>query len=272
MVIKTRGDIMQDVSLSRIGGKGIFVKEIEEALLHGEIDLAIHSMKDVPVELPEGLEIFLTPKREDPLDALISRDGLSIEALPEGARIGTGSLRRGIQIANRFERICVTSIRGNLDTRIRKVDDGLLEGVIVAAAGMRRMGWAERITQPLTADLMLPAPCQGILGIENRKGDPLALSLQFLRDEQTWREMTAERAFLSRLGGGCQLPVAALARVADRGIQITALIGSLDGKTIIRRSIAGPLEEAARLGDALARNLLDAGGRDILDDVYQSAQ
>ncbi|MBN1548975.1 MAG: hydroxymethylbilane synthase [Syntrophaceae bacterium] len=271
VVIKTQGDIMQDVSLAKIGGKGLFVKEIEESLLDGDVDLAVHSMKDVPVELPDGLEILITPRREDPRDVFISRNGQGIENMLPGARIGTGSLRRGVQLANRFELLEVVPIRGNLDTRIRKVADKVLDGVIVAAAGMKRMGWEERISQYLPAETLLPAACQGILGLETRQDNPLIANLQFLHDEKTWQEMMGERAFLRRLGGGCQLPVAAYGEVRDGSFHLAALVGSLDGKTIIRQDISGPSAEAHALGDTLARHILERGGREILAAVYASA-
>ncbi len=267
VVIKTQGDILQDVSLAKIGGKGLFVKEIEESLLRGDVDLAVHSMKDVPVELPPGLEITITPQREDPRDVLISRDGLMIETMPPGARIGTGSFRRGIQIKNRMEQLEVVPIRGNLDTRIRKVSDGLLDGVLVAAAGMKRMGWGDRISQFLPPDIMLPAACQGILGIESRQGDPLRNDLDFLHDPETWVELSGERTFLKRLGGGCQLPVAVFGQKIEDFIRIEALVGTLDGKTVIRQDIFGPAADASELGDKLAVDILDRGGREILAEV-----
>jgi hydroxymethylbilane synthase len=272
VVIKTQGDILQDVSLAKIGGKGLFVKEIEESLLRGDVDLAVHSMKDVPVELPAGLEISLTPQREDPRDVLISRDGLQIEELPQGSCIGTGSLRRGIQIMNRLDKINVVPIRGNLDTRIRKVSAGLLDGVIVAAAGMKRLGWSSQVSQFLPTDLILPAACQGILGIETRKDDPLRTALSFLHDPDTWVELSGERSFLKRLGGGCQLPVAVFGQKAGETIRMAALVGALDGKTIVRQEISGPAAEAAELGDSLAREILSRGGREILDALSASEQ
>lgn len=262
---------MQDVSLAKIGGKGLFVKEIEDSLLRGEIDLAVHSMKDVPVELPDGLVIALTPKREDPRDAFISSDGRTIDAMPQGAHIGTGSLRRGVQIKNRMPQLDIVPIRGNLDTRIRKVTDNTLDGVIVAAAGMKRMGWTERISQYLPAEILLPAACQGILGIETRQDDPLIRELQFLRDEQTWVEMTAERAFLKRLGGGCQLPVAVYGNLKGKTLRIDALVGSLDGKMMVRRKLTGNAADAAQLGNTLAETILTDGGKEILDAVYAAS-
>ena len=194
-VIKTKGDIMQDVSLVKIGGKGVFVREIEEALLRGEIDMAVHSMKDVPAELPEGLTIGVIPEREDPRDVLIGRDRIKMEAMPRGARIGTGSLRRGIQVRSLLPDVQIVPLRGNLDTRIRKIESEGLDGVIVAAAGIRRMGWVQRVSQFIPVELMLPAVGQGALGIEMRMEDgKMAEALSFLNHPATWIEVGAERA------------------------------------------------------------------------------
>lgn len=272
VVIKTQGDIHQDVSLAKIGGKGLFVKEIEESLLRCDVDLAVHSMKDVPAELPAGLEIAITPPREDPRDVLIARDGLKMETMPPVARIGTGSLRRSIQLRYRMAQLEVVPIRGNLDTRIRKISEGLLDGVIVAAAGMKRIGWEDRISQFLPTEMMLPAACQGILGIETRQGDSLRDALTFLHDPETGVELSGERAFLQRLGGGCQLPVAVFGQKTGSFIRIEALVGTLDGKTVIRQEISGPATEASELGDKLARDILDQGGWEILKAIYASAQ
>ena len=265
VVIKTKGDQLLDTPLAEIGGKGLFVKEIEEALLDRRIDLAVHSMKDVPAELPPGLIISATPAREDPRDVLISRENAAMEHLPEGARIGTGSLRRAMQIRRQNQKVDVVPLRGNLDTRIGKVMEGALDGVIVAAAGMNRLGWEHRISQFLATDVMLPAACQGILGIETRREDPLAEELQILHDHTTWLEMTGERAFLKRLGGGCHLPVAILGKVERGIISLEALIGTEDGQVLIRQKNSGPMAEAEKLGDDLAKAMLQNGGQEILD-------
>ena len=250
-----------------MGGKGVFVKEIEEALLAERIDLAVHSMKDVPAELPPGLIIAATPTREDPRDVLIARKNIAMEYLSPGARIGTGSLRRMMQIRNQNRQIDVVPLRGNLDTRIRKVTEGALDGVIVAAAGMNRMGWSHRISQFLAPDVMLPAACQGIIGIETRGDDSLSTELQALHDQTTWLEMTGERAFLKRLGGGCHFPVAVLGKIAEGILYLEALLGTTDGQTIARQKISGPMTEAEQLGDTLAQTLLQNGGQDILDSL-----
>jgi len=269
VVIKTKGDIMQDVSLVQIGGKGLFIKEIEEALLRGDVDIAIHSMKDVPAELPEELEIAVTPLREDPRDVLISTGNQKLETMPHGARIGTCSLRRGFQLRNRMPDLAIVPLRGNLDTRIRKLETENLAGVIVAAAGMRRMGWAAKISQFIPVELMLPAVGQGVLGIETRRGDSsVGEAIAFLHDPVTWCEVGAERAFLQRLGGGCQLPIAAYAKKTGEEIAIGGLVGSVDGRAMIRHDMKGPASDFGILGRELADRILAQGGRAILDQVY----
>jgi hydroxymethylbilane synthase len=269
VIIKTKGDIMQDVSLVQIGGKGLFIKEIEEALLRGEVDIAVHSMKDVPAELPEELEIAVTPPREDPRDVLISTGNRKLEAMPRGARIGTCSLRRGFQLRNRMPDLEIVPLRGNLDTRIRKLETEGLAGVIVAAAGMRRMGWAAKISQFIPVELMLPAVGQGVLGIETRRGDPsVGEAIAFLHDPVTWCEVSAERAFLQRLGGGCQLPIAGYAKKNGAEIAIAGLVGSVDGRVMIRHEMKGAALDFGTLGRELADHILARGGRDILDQIY----
>jgi hydroxymethylbilane synthase len=271
IAIKTKGDIMQDVSLAKIGGKGLFVKEIEDALLRGEIDIAVHSMKDVPVELPEGLEIGIMSEREDPRDVLISKDGRRIEDMPQGARIGTGSLRRTIQLRYLIPGVEVIPLRGNLDTRIRKIRTDNLDGIIVAAAGMKRMGWSRRITQVIPVDMMLPSVGQGVLGIELRENDiETRNAVSPINHPQTWLEVTAERTFLKRLGGGCQLPVASYGKKNDNDLTLTGLLGSLDGRTLIRDEVRGPSGSAEALGVLLAERILSSGGEDILKEVYKT--
>jgi hydroxymethylbilane synthase len=269
VTIRTRGDIMQDVSLAKVGGKGLFVKEIEEALLRGAIDLAVHSMKDVPSELPAGLEIAVMPEREDPRDVLVSRDRLKLEEMPRGARIGTGSLRRKLQLMHLLPDVEVVPLRGNLDTRIRKIETEGLDGVIVAAAGIRRMAWVSRVSQFIPADVMLPAAGQGALGIELRREDhELREAVRFMGHADTSAEVAAERAFLRRLGGGCQLPVAAYGKRSGDQIRVQALIGSLNGRVMIRDEIRGPLRDAESLGTRLAETLLTRGGRNLLQEAY----
>ena len=261
VTIKTTGDKMQDVALAKIGGKGVFVKEIEEALLRNEIDLAVHSMKDVPSEMPEALRIGAVPLREDPRDVLISRDGRALEDLPAGARIGTGSLRRGIQIKARFPHLEVTAIRGNLDTRIRKIETENLAGIILAAAGMSRLGWTERVSHYIGADTMIPAIGQGALALQCRRDDRQTLAaIAFLNHGETAQAVTAERAFLRVFGGGCQVPIAAHATVQGDRLKLTGLIGSLDGSCIIRDEAEGPVAESETIGISLANRLLEHGG------------
>ncbi|MCX5856180.1 MAG: hydroxymethylbilane synthase [Deltaproteobacteria bacterium] len=270
-VIKTKGDIMQDVSLAKIGGKGIFVKEIEDALLRGDIDLAVHSMKDVPVDLPDNLEIGITTEREDPRDVLISKDNRQLEDMPHGARIGTGSLRRGFQLRNLYPSIEIVPLRGNLDTRIRKIETENLDGIVVAAAGMKRIGWGDRISQFIPLDTMLPSIGQGVLGIELRKDDTdIKHALAFINHLETWVETAAERAFLKRLGGGCQLPIAAYGKKQGENLKLKGLLGSLDGRIMIRDEIEGSCDDAEMMGARLADTILSRGGRAILRMVYES--
>jgi len=270
VVIKTKGDILQDVPLAKVGGKGLFVKEIEDALLRDEIDIAVHSMKDVPMELPDGLEIGVMSEREDPRDVLISKDQRRLEDMPVGARIGTGSLRRGFQLLHLFPEIELVPLRGNLDTRIRKIQTDGLDGIIVAAAGLKRMGWTDRITQIIPVEIMLPAVGQGALGIELRTNDEaVRRAVSFINHARTWVEVSAERAFLKRLGGGCQLPVAAYGVKESNDLTVTGLLGSLDGREMIRDEVRGVSEDAEVLGASLAERILSNGGQAILDDVYR---
>ena len=271
VTIKTKGDIMQDVSLVKIGGKGVFVKEIEEALLRGDVDIAVHSMKDVPAELPEGLHIGVIPEREDPRDVLISRDNRKIESLPRGARIGTGSLRRGMQLRNLMQDVQIVPLRGNLDTRIRKIESEGLDGVIVAAAGIRRMGWMDRISQFIPPEVMLPAVGQGALGIEMRAGDTDLLEmLAFLNHPATSMEIGAERSFLYRLGGGCQLPIAGHAKIRGDELTLRGLVGSPNGRAMIADEVRGRPSEYRPLGTMLAEGILSRGGQAMIDQAYQA--
>jgi hydroxymethylbilane synthase len=228
-------------------------------------------MKDLPAELPEALEIAVMPLREDPRDVLISRGGRKLEEMPPGARIGTGSLRRGVQLRNRMPGLEIVPLRGNLDTRIRKLETEGLDGVIVAAAGIRRMGWDSRISQFLSAEVMLPAVGQGAIGIEIRRNDARCRdAVDFLRDPVTFIEVGAERAFLKGLGGGCQLPIAGFAKKSGDEIFLEGLVGSLDGRVIVRRRLNGPAAEFAALGESLAERILTDGGRALLDEVCRN--
>jgi hydroxymethylbilane synthase len=259
---------MQDVSLLKIGGKGVFVKEIEDALLSNAIDLAVHSMKDVPTEIPEGLEFAAILEREDARDILASRDGRKIEQMPKGARIGTGSLRRSAQLLDILPDAVIVPLRGNLDTRLRKIETENLAGVIVAAAGMKRMGLVQRITQFLPVELMLPAVGQGALGLEVRTGDnELKKILAKINHAPTNTEIAAERAFLRCLGGGCRLPIAALGILEGDKLSLEGLVASPRGSGIIRDKVKGTVFEAEELGKKLAEMILERGGKKLLELV-----
>lgn len=270
--IKTSGDNILDVPLAAIGGKGLFVKEIEEALLRGEIDLAVHSMKDVPTLLPDGLDILCVPVREDPRDALISRQALSLDQLPKGARVGTSSLRRQAQLLHYRPDLTVEMLRGNLDTRLRKLREGAYDAVVLAAAGLRRMGWAAEVTEYLPPEISLPAIGQGALGLEGRRDDAFVLALVApLDDPPTRTAVMAERALLERLEGGCQVPIAAHASLKGDVLILAGLIASIDGQRLIRESIQGPASDARMVGRRLAERLLAQGGEEILNEIYGQA-
>lgn len=270
--IQTSGDRIVDVPLAKIGGKGLFVKEIEDALLTHEIDFAVHSMKDVPAQLPDGLDILCIPPREDARDAFISREGCSFQALPVGSMVGTASLRRQAQLLHSRPDLKITMLRGNLDTRLRKLKEGQFDAIILAAAGLHRLGWSDTITEYLPPLLSLPAIGQGALGIEGRADDDFVRSILFrLNDQATYTTVTAERAFLHRLEGGCQVPIAAHATLSDTDLVLDGLIATVDGKTVIRDQITGTHQEAHSLGVQLAERLLARGGDKILREIYGSA-
>src|SRR6187549_3729296 len=251
--IQTSGDKILDVPLAQIGGKGLFVKEIEEALLSGEIDLAVHSMKDVPTELPEGLAILCVPSREDPRDALISRDGKSFKDLPHAARIGTSSLRRQAQLLHARTDFTIAMLRGNLDTRLKKLRAGQFDAIVLAAAGLRRLAWAHEITEYLAPEISLPAIGQGALGIEGRRDDLFVRNvLRGLEHEPTRTTVMAERALLHRLQGGCQVPIAAHATLAGSEIVLEGLVASVDGKEVIRDRVTGTVDDPLTTGMRLA--------------------
>jgi hydroxymethylbilane synthase len=265
-VIKTSGDIMQDVSLLTIGGQGVFVKELEEALLSCKIDLAVHSMKDVPGETPADLIFAAILPREDVRDVLVSRNNIKMEFMPKGAKIGTGSQRRGAQIKAMLPDVNIVSLRGNIDTRLKKIETENLTGVILAAAGMKRMGLAERITQFLPVETMLPAVGQGALGLQIRKSDAdLAKACTVLNDAKTASEITAERSYLRALGGGCRLPIAALGKLDGQMLTLEGMIAAPNGSTMIREKISGPVKDAEQMGKKLAEIVLDKGGKKLLD-------
>jgi len=267
--IVTKGDKIVDVPLAKVGGKGLFVKEIEEALLKNEADIAVHSMKDVPTVLPDELHIGIITKRQDPLDAFVSTKYKSLQELPSGAKIGTSSLRRKSQLARIRPDLVIEDLRGNLDTRLRKLDDGIYDAIILAAAGMKRLGWENRITCRFTAEEMLPAIAQGAVGIELRKNDKELLeALSFMHDEPTAIAVTAERAFLARLEGGCQVPIGGFGQLKDDKLFFTGLIASVDGSRILKETVAGDPAEAETLGLETAEKLLAKGGGAILAEVY----
>jgi hydroxymethylbilane synthase len=267
--IRTSGDKIRDVPLAKIGGKGLFVKEIEEALLQGRIDLAVHSMKDVPTVLPDGLEILCVPEREDARDVLVSRDGQVFAQLRVGARVGTSSLRRQAQLLHRRPDLQIAMLRGNLDTRLRKLQAGEFDVVIVAAAGLKRMGWDDQITEYLPLEVSLPAIGQGALALEGRRADTFVRDLvAALEHPPTRAAVTAERALLERLEGGCQVPIAAHGRVEGEQLCLEGLIASVDGRRLVRNRIEGPAANAGELGRRLAEQLLAQGGDAILREIY----
>ena len=270
--IQTAGDKILDVPLAKVGGKGLFVKEIEEALLSGEIDLAVHSMKDVPTELPVGLELLCVPFREDPRDALISRDGRLFKDLPHGAKVGTSSLRRQSQLLQARPDLTIGMLRGNLDTRLKKLREGQFDAIVLAAAGLRRLGWDHEITEYLSPDISLPAIGQGALGIEGRGNDVFVRSLlKGLEDATTRTRVLAERALLHRLQGGCQVPIAAYATVSGSDVMLEGLVASVDGKEIIRDKVRGSVSDPESIGIELAERLLARGGDKILQAIYGSS-
>jgi len=265
-IIHTTGDKIVDVALSKVGTKGLFTKEIEEALLAGTIDLAVHSLKDMPTDLPHGLTLAATPIREDPRDALI---GYGLTELPPGAKVGTSSLRRAAQLRAMRQDLNLQDIRGNVDTRLRKLDEGQYDAIVLAAAGLLRLGWADRITEYLDPGVMCPAPGQGALAIETRDdGGPGQLAARSLNDIGTHTCVVAERGVLAALGGGCQVPIGAHGRVESGTLILQALIISPDGTCIIRRETSGSVENAARMGRELGDELLAGGGRQVLETVY----
>lgn len=267
--IKTTGDKILDSPLSKIGGKGLFVKEIEDALLERRVDLAVHSMKDVPAQLPDNLYLSTFPEREDPSDALISVDGLPLDRLPPNAKVGTSSLRRGAQLLHMRPDLDLVPLRGNVDTRLRKVESGELHAVILACAGLKRLGLADRITQVIPRDQVLPAVGQGALGLEIRRDDAgLADILSFLDHAPTRMTVSAERAFLKELEGGCQVPIAGFARLDGDRLSFKGMVAEPDGSRLFREETDGPKDQAEAIGIACARNLLASGADKVLEKMY----
>jgi hydroxymethylbilane synthase len=265
-VIRTTGDKITDVPLANVGGKGLFTKEIEEALARGDIDLAVHSMKDLPTELPVGLAVAAVPEREDPRDALI---GCKLAELAAGDKVGTSSLRRAAQLRALRPELEVEPVRGNLDTRLRKLDEGRYRAIVLAAAGLKRMGWEGRIAEVLPVETMCPAVGQGALAIETRADGGAAEEIcRRLDHSETRTAVTAERALLRALGGGCQVPIGAHATIQAGRLQLTAVVCTPDGRRLIRRSVSGDVGEAEALGSRLGETLLEAGAQEILEAVY----
>jgi hydroxymethylbilane synthase len=267
--MSTQGDKILDTPLAKVGGKGLFVKELEVGMLAGEADIAVHSMKDVPVEFPEGLHLPVVCKREDPRDAFVSNNYQSIDELPQGAKVGTSSLRRECQLRRYRSDLEVLPLRGNVNTRLRKLDEGNYDAIILATAGLKRLGFDDRIKSKLTPEQSLPAIGQGAVGIETRVDDERINALIApLRCPETWIVVTAERAMNKRLAGGCQVPIAGFALLEEGKIWMRGLVGRPDGSEMLSAEVNGTAEQAVSLGIQLAEELLSQGAEKILADVY----
>ena len=264
ILIKTSGDRFVEASLKAIGGKGIFTKEIEEALLRNEIDIAVHSMKDLPTELAAGLVIAAVPSREDPRDVLVSAGAENLSKLSAGARVATGSLRRKAQILHHRPDLRVVPIRGNVDTRLKKLDGGECDALIMAAAGLKRIGRGERIVEYIPNEICLGAAGQGALGLESREDESVREELSFLHDPATFAEVTAERSFLNRLGGGCHVPVGARGVAEGEKFKLLGVVANPDGSFLFRGETSGCVAQAEELGRELAERLLSQGAQQIL--------
>ncbi len=265
----TQGDKILDAPLAKVGGKGLFVKELELGMLAGEVDIAVHSMKDVPVEFPEGLHLPVICEREDPRDAFVSNTYASFDDLPRGARVGTSSLRRQCQLKARRPDLEILSLRGNVNTRLKKLDEGQYDAIILAAAGLKRLGFEQRIRDLLDPAISLPAIGQGAVGIECRQDDERINQLIApLNHPQTALRVRAERAMNHRLEGGCQVPIGGYAELDYGVIVLRGLVGRPDGSEIVRGDISGRPEDAEELGRVLADDLLSRGAREILQEVY----
>jgi hydroxymethylbilane synthase len=268
-IIKTTGDKILDAPLAKIGGKGLFTKEIEDALIEGRVDLAVHSLKDLPTTLPDGLALAAVTEREDVRDALVARPGVArLADLPQGACIGTSSLRRQAQLLSLRPDLKLDDLRGNVGTRLQKIEDGRYDAIILASAGLSRLGFGDRITERIATETMLPAVGQGALGIETRADDAeTRAAVQVLAHEATWRACDAERALLAGLGGGCQVPIAAAAVVENGALALRGLVAKVDGTTIIRGERNGDATVASDLGRSLAEQLLSEGADRLLDEL-----
>lgn len=266
-IIRTTGDRLAEAPLPEIGGKGLFTRELEQALLEGRIDLAVHSLKDLPVEMPEGLWLAAVPEREDARDVMVGR---RLAELAPGARVGTSSLRRAAQLKMLRPDLVIEPVRGNLDTRLRKLEAGQYDALLLAAAGLHRMGWRRHIAEYLPPDQMCPAPGQGALAIETRLRSPAAEACAALESSATRAAVTAERALLEALGGGCQVPIGAFAEVYNGTLRLHAIVIAPDGSRCARTTIEGPADQAAGLAREAALRLVVAGARDILDSFSRS--
>jgi hydroxymethylbilane synthase len=271
MGMTTQGDKILDTPLAKIGGKGLFIKELEQGLISGEADIAVHSMKDVPVELPQGLHLPVIMQREDPRDAFVSNRYASIDELPQGACVGTSSLRRQCQLAEQRSDLVIKSLRGNVNTRLRKLDDSEYDAIILAAAGLKRLGFDDRITALIGPEQSLPAIGQGAVGIECRVDDPRINDLIApLHHPETAYCVKAERAMNKRLNGGCQVPIAGYAMLESGNLWLRGLVGEPDGSRIIRGEVEGKTQEADAMGEGLADRLLEWGADEILKALYDA--
>ena len=266
--LKTKGDKVLDVSLAKIGDKGLFTKELEDGLLSGEMDFAVHSLKDIPTVLPEGLQLSAMLTRHNPADVLISEKYDSFAALPEGAKVGTSSLRRKAQLLHKRPDLNIQDLRGNVNTRMRKLKEENFDGIILAAAGVERMDWKDAITEELSYDLCLPAVSQGVIAVETRSDDPEIIALvQLIHDRESEICITAERALLRALEGGCQIPIAGHAHIEGDEVVLDGLVGSIDGTIIIRDQVRGSIVRAEEIGKELAEKLSAKGGKEILEQI-----
>lgn len=271
VIIKTSGDKMQQAPLTQIGGKGIFIKELEEALLEESVDLAVHSVKDIPTDTPSRLHFPAVCRRDDVRDCLVSNGGTLLANLKNGARVGTSSLRRQAQLRHFRPDLDIRELRGNVDTRLRKVESGVYDAIVLSKAGLDRLGWSQKITEPLSTDISLPAVGQGAIAIESRVKDQEAAEiLGKLNDEETRTVIIAERALLAALQGGCQVPLGAWARMERGEVAMEAVVCSVDGVQYVRQKASAPPEQAAELGQKMAQLLIEGGARNILDEVNRS--
>jgi hydroxymethylbilane synthase len=264
ILIKTSGDRFSETSVQAIGGKGIFTKEIEDALLRHEIDIAVHSMKDLPTVLAAGLIVAAVPQREDPRDVLVSAGARKLSDLVAGAKIGTGSLRRKAQLLFYRRDWMIVPIRGNVDTRLKKLDQGECDALVMAAAGLKRIDREERIAEYISNDVCLGAPGQGALGLQSRENDSIRDELSFLHDPATFAEVTAERSFLNRLGGGCHVPVGARGHAEGQHLKLVGIVANPDGSSLFRGETSGRVTQAEELGRDLAERLLSQGAQKML--------